>query len=177
MLLILLVFLPFVAALAIAMASARSRGMHALIAGSASGMGLAIVAAQAFQPPQQIAIDWVPALGLNLTIMADPLGLFFAGLILGIGLLVVNYAHGYLGKAEPTGRFLAFLMLFQGAMVGIVLSGNVLMTLVFWELTSLSSFLLISFWRDRADARQGARMALAVTGGGGLALIGGPLLL
>ncbi|MBX3564404.1 MAG: monovalent cation/H+ antiporter subunit A [Sphingomonas sp.] len=177
MLLILLVFLPFVAALAIAAASARSRGVHTLVAGGASGAGLAIVVAQAFQPSQRIAIDWVPALGLNLTIMADPLGLFFAGLILGIGLLVVIYAHGYLGKAEPTGRFLAFLMLFQGAMVGIVLSGNVLMTLVFWELTSLSSFLLIGFWRDRADARQGARMALAVTGGGGLALIAGLVLL
>ncbi|MCZ3003852.1 hypothetical protein NYY90_19930, partial [Acinetobacter baumannii] len=92
----------------------------------------------------------------------------FAGLILGIGLLVVIYAQGYLAKREPTARFLSFLMLFQGAMVGIALSSNVLLMLVFWEMTSLASFLLIGFWRDRADARQGARMALTVTGGGGL---------
>src|SRR3546814_16739798 len=75
------------------------------------------------------------------------------------------------------GRFLSFLLLFQGAMLGIVISDNVLMMLVFWELTSLSSFLLIGFWRHDADARQGARMALVVTGGGGLALIAGMLLL
>ncbi|MEH3099907.1 monovalent cation/H+ antiporter subunit A, partial [Sphingomonas adhaesiva] len=87
------------------------------------------------------------------------------------------YAQGYLGKEEPTARFLSFLMLFQGAMVGIAVSGNVLLMLVFWELTSLASFLLIGFWRDRADARQGARMALTVTGGGGLALIAGLVLL
>src|SRR3546814_10502702 len=75
------------------------------------------------------------------------------------------------------GRFLSFLRLFQGAMLGIVISDNVLMMLVFWELTSLSSFLLIGFWRHDAIARQGARMALVVTGGGGLALIAGMLLL
>src|SRR3546814_14671632 len=75
------------------------------------------------------------------------------------------------------GRFLSFLRLFQGAMLGIVISDNVLMMLVFWELTSLSSFLLIGFWRHDAIARQGARMALVVTGVGGLALIAGMLLL
>jgi multicomponent K+:H+ antiporter subunit A len=75
------------------------------------------------------------------------------------------------------GRFFAYLLLFQGAMVGVVLSDNVVLLLVFWEMTSLTSFLLIGFWQKRADARQGARMALVVTGGGGLALIGGLLLL
>ncbi|MFD1379116.1 proton-conducting transporter transmembrane domain-containing protein [Fodinicurvata halophila] len=75
------------------------------------------------------------------------------------------------------GRFYVYLMLFQGAMVGIVLSDNILLLLIFWELTSLSSFLLIGYWRQMPEARQGARMALAVTGGGGLALIGGMILL
>lgn len=109
--------------------------------------------------------------------MLDPLGLLFAGLILGIGLLVVIFGHFYLAGHESTGRFFASLMLFQGAMLGIVVSGNVLLLLIFWELTSLSSFLLIGFWQDKAEARQGARMALAVTGGGGLALIAGIVLL
>jgi multicomponent K+:H+ antiporter subunit A len=66
------------------------------------------------------------------------------------------------------GVFYTYLMLFQGAMVGIVLSDNILMLLIFWELTSLSSFLLIGFWKHLPEGRQGARMALAVTGGGGL---------
>ena len=122
-------------------------------------------------------MTWVPAIGLDLSLILDPLGLLFAGLILGVGLLVVIFGHFYLATNEATGRFFASLMLFQGAMLGIVVSGNILLLLIFWELTSLSSFLLIGFWQDKAEARQGARMALAVTGGGGLALIAGMLML
>src|SRR3546814_12122570 len=99
----------------------------------------------------------------------------FAGMILGIGLLIIIYARFYLGSGDSMGRFLSFLLLFQGAMLGIVISDNVLMLLVFWELTRLSSFLLIGFWRHAAIARQAARMALVVTGGGGLALNAGLL--
>jgi multicomponent K+:H+ antiporter subunit A len=125
----------------------------------------------------QTRIDWLPALGLNANFRLDGLGLLFAGLILGIGLLIIFYARFYLDRADPMGRFYSFLMLFQGAMLGIVLSDNILLLLVFWELTSLSSFLLIGYWRHLPEARQGARMALAVTGGGGLALIAGMLIL
>lgn len=151
------------------------------IAGVANAAGLLILmslagAALSGDPPA-VRLAWIPALGLDLSLWLDPLGLLFAGLILGIGLLVVVYAQGYLAADERVARFLSFLMLFQGAMVGIALAGNVLLMLVFWELTSLASFLLIGFWRDRAEARQGARMALTITGGGGLALIGGLVLL
>ncbi|WP_031440502.1 proton-conducting transporter transmembrane domain-containing protein, partial [Sphingomonas sp. FUKUSWIS1] len=179
--LMLLMVLPFAAALMLALGARCGRRMHVGIAAGASAAGLALLllAAPAVLAgtPLTARIAWIPALGLDLSLWLDPLGLLFAGLILGIGLLVVIYAQGYLAKAEPTGRFLSFLMLFQGAMIGIALSNNILLMLIFWELTSLSSFLLIGFWRDRADARQGARMALAVTGGGGLALIAGMLLL
>ncbi|MEX6503150.1 monovalent cation/H+ antiporter subunit A [Pseudomonas zhanjiangensis] len=125
----------------------------------------------------RIRLDWLPALGLNLSFRLDGLGFLFSLLILGIGLLVILYARYYLSKKEPMGRFFAFLLLFMGAMLGVVLSENLLLMLMFWELTSLSSFLLISFWSGRTDARKGARMALAVTGGGGLALLAGILLL
>src|SRR3546814_13608983 len=101
----------------------------------------------------------------------------FAGMILGIGLLIIIYARFYLAAGDSMGRFLSFLLLFQGAMLGIVISDNVLMMLVFWELTSLSSFLLIGFWRHDAIARQAAPIAPVVPGGGGLALIAGMLLL
>ncbi len=179
--LMLLMVLPFAAALMLALGARGGRRMHVGIAAgaSAAGFALLLLAAPAVLAgtPLTARIAWIPALGLDLSLWLDPLGLLFAGLILGIGLLVVIYAQGYLAKAEPTGRFLSFLMLFQGAMIGIALSNNILLMLIFWELTSLSSFLLIGFWRDRADARQGARMALAVTGGGGLALIAGMLLL
>lgn len=125
----------------------------------------------------KVKLDWLPALGLNLSLRLDGLGFLFALLILGIGLLVILYARYYLSKKEPMGRFFAFLLLFMGAMLGVVLSENLLLMLMFWELTSLSSFLLIGFWGERSDARKGARMALAVTGGGGLALFAGILLI
>jgi multicomponent K+:H+ antiporter subunit A len=176
-----LVALPFVAALVIALVADGSRVLHSGLAAAASAGGLALLAGLAGPviggEVPSATVSWVPSLGLELTLMVDPLGLMFAGLILGIGLLVVIFGHFYLYEGEATGRFFASLMLFQGAMLGIVLAGNVLLLLVFWELTSLSSFLLIGFWQHKAEARQGARMALAVTGGGGLALIGGMVLL
>ncbi len=122
-------------------------------------------------------LDWLPGLGLNANFFLDGLGLLFAGLILGIGLLIIIYARFYLSREDPMGQFYSYLLLFQGAMVGIVLSDNVLLLLIFWELTSLSSFLLIGYWRHLPEGRQGARMALAVTGAGGLAMIAGMLLL
>lgn len=181
MALLTLVFLPFIAAILLAATRQASRTVHMGIAMAASAGGLAILLAQAGAAlsgeTPAVTLAWIPTLGLSFSLWLDPLALLFAGLILGIGLLVVIYAQGYLDRTEPTARFLAFLMMFQGAMVGIALSSNVVLTLVFWEMTSLASFLLIGFWRDRADARQGARMALTVTGGGGLALIAGMVLL
>ncbi|MEM9967484.1 MAG: monovalent cation/H+ antiporter subunit A [Pseudomonadota bacterium] len=122
-------------------------------------------------------IAWLPGLGLNVNLMLDALGFFFALLILGIGLLIITYARYYLSRNDNMGEFFTYLLLFQGAMVGIVLSDNILLLLIFWELTSLSSFLLIGYWKHLPEGRQGARMALAVTGMGGLALIGGMLIL
>jgi len=125
----------------------------------------------------QYQLEWMPLLGLNVNFFLDGLGLLFAGLILGIGLLIIIYARFYLARQDPMGQFYTYLLLFQGAMVGIVLSDNILLLLIFWELTSLSSFLLIGYWKHLPEGRQGARMALAVTGMGGLALIGGMLIL
>ncbi len=125
----------------------------------------------------QEGVNWLPTLGLNVTFMLDGLGFFFACLILGIGLLIIAYARFYLAREDNMGEFFTYLLLFQGAMVGIVLSNNILLLLIFWELTSLSSFLLIGYWKHLPEGRQGARMALAVTGMGGLAMIGGMLLL
>lgn len=124
-----------------------------------------------------VSQPWLAQLGFNLSLRLDGLALLFALLILGIGLLVILYARYYLSEREAIGRFFAYLLLFMGAMLGVVLSENLLLLLTFWELTSLSSFLLIGFWGARSDARKGARMSLAVTGGGGLALLAGILLI
>lgn len=120
---------------------------------------------------------WVPDIGLNLGLRLDGLALMFALLIAGMGLLIVLYAHHYLAADDPVGKFYATLMLFMAAMLGVVLSDNLLLLIVFWELTSISSFLLVGYWQHKPEARSGARMALAVTGGGGLAMLGGFVLL
>ena len=121
--------------------------------------------------------NWIHAAGLDLAFRLDGLGMLFTFLIIGIGLLVILYAYYYLSTKDHLGRLYAYLLLFMGSMLGVVLSENIIQLLIFWELTSLSSFLLIAYWRQTKAARRGARLALAVTGAGGLALLGGFILL
>jgi multicomponent K+:H+ antiporter subunit A len=177
----LVVLLPFLGA-ALAAGSARlNRLASAWSAGAvtlAAALTLLPEALRVFAGEQRIeAWDWIPALGLSFAFRLDGLALLFALLILGIGLLIVIYARYYLSARDSMGRFYAYMLLFMGSMLGVVLSENLLQLVVFWELTSLSSFLLISYWQHRKDAREGARMALSITGGGGLALLAGVLLL
>ncbi|MGR7996808.1 monovalent cation/H+ antiporter subunit A [Xanthobacter sp. ZOL 2024] len=180
MTLLLVILIPFVGALIPPLVIRSGRNTCAAATGGVTLLALALLLSYAPDVfsggVPKAGVDWVPALGLSLSVFADGLGFFFAAMILVIGLLVIVYARFYLSREDPMGRFFAYLLLFQGAMVGVVLSDNVIALLVFWELTSLTSFLLIGFWTKRADARQGARMALVITGGGGLALIAGLLL-
>ncbi|MEZ4460327.1 MAG: monovalent cation/H+ antiporter subunit A [bacterium] len=120
---------------------------------------------------------WIASLGLNFSVRLDGLGFLFALLILGIGVLVLIYASSYLSKDDDIGSFHAMLLTFMGAMLGVVLSENLLLMVMFWELTSISSFLLIAYWSHLPAARQGARLALTITGGGGLALLAGVLMI
>ncbi len=122
-------------------------------------------------------LPWLPSYGLHVTLRLDGLSLLFGLLICAIGLLVVLYAVWYLPASDRLGRFFSLLLLFMAAMLGVVLAENLLLLLVCWELTSLSSFLLVAYRSEKYAARIGARMALAVTGGGGLALLAGILLL
>ena len=121
--------------------------------------------------------EWIPALGIEIAFRLDGLTLLFLYMILGIGTLVIFYARYYLSDNDSMAKLFCYLMLFMTAMVGIVMSNNVIQLWLFWELTSISSFLLISYWWHKSEARKGARMALAITGAGGLALLGGLLLL
>lgn len=166
-------FLPLVAA------RAHTASAWAATAVAASALALTLRNAPAVFGGETLRIgaDWIPALGLRASFMLDGLGLLFALLITVIGLLIILYARYYLAKERHLGRFYALLLFFMGAMLGVVLADNVLVLVVFWELTSLSSFLLIGYWNHREEARRGARMALVVTGAGGLALLAGLLLL
>src|SRR6478735_1697202 len=119
----------------------------------------------------------MPSAGLDLTIRVDGFAWMFAMLVTGIGFLVILYSRYYMSPSDPVPRFFAFLPAFMGAMLGLVTSGNLIQLVFFWELTSLTSFMLIGYWHHRADARRGARMALLVTAAGGLCLFGGALLI
>lgn len=181
MALALIVALPFLGMILPLLAERLGRSACSVAAGLAPLAALVLLLAQQSTvfagDLLRVKLNWLPDLGLNLSLRLDGLGFLFALLILGIGLLVILYARYYLAKEEPMGRFFAFLLLFMGSMLGVVLSENLLLMLMFWELTSLSSFLLIGFWSARSEARKGARMALVVTGSGGLALFAGILLI
>ncbi|MEH7494555.1 Na+/H+ antiporter subunit A [Neobacillus niacini] len=122
--------------------------------------------------------NWIPSLGINFTAKVDGLGLLFTLLITGIGTLVVLYSVYYLAKnKEKLNHFYVYLLLFMGAMLGVVLSDNLIVMYGFWELTSFSSFLLIGYWHERDKSRYGAQKSMLITVFGGLAMLGGIILL
>ena len=175
------VVLPFMAAALVALATQFARPLATWIAFAAALLGLGLLASERIGMATFGVLkwrrDWVPELGLSFALRLDGLSFMFALLVLAIGLLIFIYARYYLAGSESLPRLYLLLLLFMGAMLGIVLSDNLLLLVVFWELTSLVSFLLIGFWPSRPDARRGARMALTITGAGGLALLGAVLLL
>lgn len=120
---------------------------------------------------------WVPSFNVSFSWLIDGLSLTFALLISGIGALIMLYSGGYLKGNDQLGRFFSFMLLFMGAMLGVVISDSFLMLFVYWELTSITSFLLIGFDHTREASRRAAMQALVVTGGGGLALLAGLLVI
>ncbi len=177
----LLVALPFIASVLAAFLPANARNRESTLAGLVA-LGCAIQAALLFPRLAngnviRYEVEWLSAFGLNLVFRMDGFAWLFCMLVLGIGALVVLYARYYMSASDPVPRFFAFFLAFMGAMMGVVLSGNLVQMVLFWELTSLFSFLLIGYWHHRRDARRGARMALTVTGAGGLCLLAGVLIL
>ncbi len=179
--LLILLLLPFGAAFVAACMPAGSRDRPAAAAGFATLAAL-ILAITRFDPisggavPQE-RYPWLPGFGVDIVLRMDGLAWVFTVMVLGIGLLVLLYARYYMSRRDPVARFYAYMMAFMGAMLGVVLSGNLIQLVVFWELTSVTSFLLIGYWQERNDARRGARMAFTVTTIGGLCLLAGVLLL
>ena len=123
-------------------------------------------------------LPWVPSLGINFNVYVDGLSLLFALLISGIGALVVLYSIYYLSKkTEKLNNFYVYLLMFMGAMLGVVLSDNLIVLYVFWELTSLASSLLIGYWFHREKSRYGAQKSMLITVFGGFAMLAGFTLL
>ncbi len=175
------VLLPFIAAGFVAYASKYNRLASAWSAGIVTICSIIVLSTYAGLPFEGVTTiqswSWISSIGLDFAFRLDGLGLLFAYLILIIGLLIIIYARYYISEKDCMGRFYSYLLLFMGSMLGIVLSENIIQLVIFWELTSLSSFLLISYWQHKVEGREGAKMALAITGAGGLAMLGGIILL
>ncbi|CAD7038276.1 monovalent cation/H+ antiporter subunit A [Pseudorhizobium endolithicum] len=174
--------LPFIGSFAIALLlQTNSRLLPATVAGLVAAT--VTIATATLYPlimdggVVRFEMEWLPQLGVNLTLRMDGLAWIFSMLVGTIGFLVVLYARYYMTEDDPVPRFFSFLLAFMGSMLGIVISGNVIVLSIFWELTSLSSFLLISYWHQSSAARDGARMALTVTAAGGFCLLAGLLIL
>ncbi|WP_108459572.1 monovalent cation/H+ antiporter subunit A [Devosia naphthalenivorans] len=180
-LLVTIVALPFAGALIGALLPREQQTTGAWLAGLIAAFGLGVTL---WSYPQitngnvvRIDIPWISSLGLDLIFRLDGLSWLFCLLITGVGLLVVLYARYYMSPKDPVTRFFSFFLAFMGAMLGVVLSGNLIQLVLFWELTSITSFLLIGYWFHLSAARDGARMALIVTGLGGQALLLGALII
>jgi multicomponent K+:H+ antiporter subunit A len=180
-LLIALIALPFAGSCLAALFRANARNAETYLAGIVSLAAFVLVVASYPRLGGGGVLEykaaWVRELGLEFSLRMDGLAWVLAGLITGIGFLVVLYARYYMSPADPVPRFFSSLLSFMGAMLGIVLSGNLIQLVFFWELTSLFSFLLIGYWHQKPQARDGARMALIVTAAGGLCLFAGVLVL
>ncbi len=179
--LLLMLLLPFVGSAVAALLPTGARNLASMWAGLVA-LGVAVPLALLYPDVRDAGLvserlPWLPSLGLDLVVRLDGFAWMFAMLVSGMGVLVVMYARYYLSPEDPAARFYALLLGFMGAMLGVVVSGNLLQLVLFWELTSVYSFLLIGYWHHRKDARRGARMAFTVTATGGLALLAGVLLL
>ncbi len=122
-------------------------------------------------------ISWVPAANIEISFLVDGLSLLWGFLVAGMGLLIVLYSNWYLHHDEALGRYYGWLIAFMGSMLGVVFSDHLISLFIFWELTSITSYFLIGFWSDREASNYGAQKALLITGGGGLAMLAGFLLL
>ena len=181
LLLIVLLALPFAGSIAAAFFPANARNREAWLA---CGVALAAHALAWSVYPEMEAdhvlrftLPWLPFPGMDFSLRLDGFAWIFTLLVTGMGFLVALYARYYMSPEDPVPRFFAFLLAFMGSMLGVVLSGNLIQLVFFWELTSLFSFLLIGYWHRNGAAREGARMALVVTSAGGLALFAAALLL
>lgn len=176
------VALPFIAALVVLLTGGRLRLRSGWIVAAAAAGSSALLAHLALRletiGPQSIRLPWVAAMDVNFALRGDAFGLFFALLVSGIGTLVALYSLAYLDThdAPHVRRYYASLAVFMGAMLGIALADDLILLFVFWELTSISSFLLIGYHSERDDARAGALTALQVTALGGLVMTIGFLL-
>jgi multicomponent K+:H+ antiporter subunit A len=180
-LLLAIIGVPFLGALIAALLPSNARNSEAWLAGAIALFDVVVLAyLYPLVTDGKVAradVSWIPSAGLDFVVRLDGFAWLFAMLVASIGFLVVLYTRYYMAPADPVPRLFSFLLAFMGSMLGVVLSGNLIQLVFFWELTSLFSFLLIGYWHHNANAREGARVALTVTAIGGFCFFAGVLIL
>ncbi len=179
--LILIVLLPFLGSLCAGFLPSNARNAEAWLSGLVTVICFALMLSLFPQVADggvvRTIVPWLPQYGLEFYLRVDGYSWLFATLVSFMGALVVLYARYYMSPEDPVPRFFSFLLAFMGAMLGMVMSGNLVQLVLFWELTSLTSFMLIAYWYHLPDARRGARMASTVTAAGGLCLLAGVIII
>lgn len=172
---------PFIAAIAASFLPTKARNAAASLSSLTALIGvfslLWLYPTVASGEVVRFAAEWLPSLDVAFRLRLDGFAWLFALIVQAIGLLVVIYARYYMSPEDPVPRFFSFLMAFMGAMTGVVLAGDMIQLVLFWELTSFFSFLLIGYWNHSEAAQNGAKMALTVTALGGLSLLAGVVVL
>lgn len=181
MTLVLILALPFLGSLVAACLPVNARKLESWLGGLIA-LTCAVLLASHFPSilageVSRASVQWMPEHDVNLSLRLDGFTWLFGMIITILGALISLYARYYMSPDDPVQRFFAFFLAFMGSMLGVVMSGNLVQLAIFWELTSLSSFMLIAYWHHRIDARRGARMSLTITGAGGLCLLAGMLML
>src|SRR5690554_2166361 len=179
--LVLILALPFVGSIVAAFLPSNARNIEAWLAGIlalvCAGLTFSHFPAIFDGEVARITLPWLPEHGVNLSLRMDGFSWLFAMIITVMGALIALYARYYMSPEDPVPRYFSFFLAFMGSMLGVVMSGNLIQMVIFWEMTSLSSFMLIAYWHHRLDARRGARMALIITASGGLCLLAGVLMI
>ncbi|RSD34868.1 MAG: multicomponent Na+:H+ antiporter subunit A, partial [Methanohalophilus sp.] len=178
---ILAIFLPFAAAIFIPL---LEKFLKHRIGWFAAGIAFLSFALIGIVAPEiihghiiQHSIEWMPSIGAEFSIYADGLAMMIGFIASGIGVIILSYSNGYMSHKEDLPRYYQYLLLFMGSMIGMVFAGNTLQLFIFWELTSITSFMLIGYWRDKPASIYGATKSLLLTAGGGLFMLAGFILL
>ncbi|KKG14482.1 monovalent cation/H+ antiporter subunit A [Methanosarcina sp. 2.H.T.1A.6] len=175
------VFLPFILAWTLPVLyrvfKQRIGWISALIAFTCFVLNAQVIPYAMAGTPVKGSWDWLPAAGLSLDFYGDGMAVLLALIVSGVGVIIMSYSNGYMSTKEDLPRYYQWLLLFMGAMLGIAYTDNTIQMFIFWELTSITSFMLIGYWRERPESVYGATKAFLITAGGGLVMFAGFLML
>lgn len=178
---ILAIFLPFIAALFVPLIEKGIKQRVGWFSAAIAFISFILIAQVAHTVVEgntiEQSVTWLPSIGIEFGIYVDGLSMMIGFIASGIGVIIMSYSNGYMSHKEDLPRYYKYLLLFMGSMIGMVFSSNVVQLFIFWELTSITSFILIGYWRNQPASIYGATKSLLLTAGGGIFMLAGFILL